>query len=104
MIDFRRILAVDPAAEAVVRGWVLGALAAAFVVVLSAGAWDAHHRNARVLRDLQEAEADLARVRAESDRLKAELRALNEDPVYVEGVLRWMQAAAVSVPGTQPLR
>lgn len=98
MIDFRRVLALEPAEQARVRTWGYGTLAAALALVLVSGAWDAHRRNAVLLKDLQEADAEVERVQADSRRLRAELKALNEDPVYVEGVLRWMQAASAPPP------
>lgn len=75
-----------------------GAAVAGMLVALAVGGWDAHLRNARLARDLARAEADLERVRASKARLNDELKALDEDPLYVDSVLQWMKAAARTEP------
>ena len=76
-----------------IRPWFWGVLAGALALVLAVRGWDAHLRNAEVVGELGRVESDLERIRADQARLKSELRALQEDPVYVESVLRWMQSA-----------
>lgn len=66
--------------------WV--AVAALLAAALAWRAADAHRANAALYRRLCETEAELARQEAERERLRAELEALENDPMYVETLLR----------------
>ena len=65
-----------------------GTLAAALAVALVVKAADAHGRNAGLHRRLKATQVELERVRGDQSRMRAELRALNEDPLYLESVLK----------------
>ncbi len=73
-------------ARAAVAAW-----AAVAVVLAGALSWravDAHALNAELHRRLSEAEAEFARQEAQRERARAELKALDRDPTYVESKLR----------------
>ncbi len=65
-----------------------GALAGALAVALVVKAVDAHGRNADLHRRIQAAQGELERIRRDESRMRAELKALDEDPLYLESVLK----------------
>ena len=64
-----------------------GGLAVALAIALALKAVDAHGRNAALYRKLKAAQAELDRVEGDERRMRSELKALNEDPIYRESVL-----------------
>lgn len=64
-----------------------GGLAVALAIALAVKAADAHGRNAALYRKLKAAQAELDRVEGDERRMRSELKALNEDPIYRESVL-----------------
>ena len=64
-----------------------GGLAVALAIALAVKAVDAHGRNAALYRKLKAAQAELDRVEGDERRMRSELKALNEDPIYRESVL-----------------
>jgi hypothetical protein len=71
-----------------VRVILWGALAGALAISLAVKAVDAHGRNAGIHRRIKATEAELDRIRRDENRMRAELKALNEDPLYVDSVLK----------------
>lgn len=70
------------------RSLLWGALAGALALALVVKAVDAHGRNADLHRRIQAAQDELDRIRREETRMRAELKALDEDPLYLESVLK----------------
>jgi hypothetical protein len=64
-----------------------GGLAIGLAIALALKAVDAHGRNAALYRKLKAAQAELDRVEGDERRMRSELKALNEDPIYRESVL-----------------
>ena len=60
---------------------------AALLLLRAAGT---HRSNLEVHRQCLREEGRLQRLKIEADRLRQERRALAEDPLYIESVLRWM--------------
>ena len=69
-------------------GWMWGILAGALAVALILKSVDAHGRNAVLHAKLVEAQGDLDRIRADKKRMRDELKALKEDPAYIDAVLK----------------
>lgn len=69
------------------RSLLWGTLAGALAVSLVVKAVDAHGRNAAIHRRLKATEAELGRMRGDEKRMRAELKALSEDPIYLESIL-----------------
>jgi hypothetical protein len=65
-----------------------GALAGILGISLAVKAVEAHGRNAGLHRRLKATENELHRVQADEARMRAELKALTEDPLYLESVLQ----------------
>ena len=80
------------------RGLLWGALAGALAISLVVKAVDAHGRNAGLHRRIQATEVELDRTRRDEGRMRAELKALNEDPLYVESVLKRSAAGMPKEP------
>ena len=70
------------------RALLWGTLAGTLAISLVAKAVDAHGRNAGIHRRLKATQAELDRVRSDESRMRAELKALGEDPLYLESVLK----------------
>ena len=70
------------------RSLLWGTLAGALAISLGVKAIDAHGRNAGLHRRIRATEAELERIRGDEARMRAELKALSEDPLYVESVLK----------------
>jgi hypothetical protein len=64
-----------------------GTLAAALAVTLVLKALDAHARNAGIHRRIRAAEAELDRIQRDQRRMRAEMKALSEDPLYLQSEL-----------------
>lgn len=69
------------------RAALCGALSAALAVVLLAKAVETHGRNAELQRRVRATGFELERIRNDQTRMRAELKALNEDPIYLDAVL-----------------
>ncbi|HEU4339163.1 MAG TPA: hypothetical protein VFS19_03770 [Planctomycetota bacterium] len=74
--------------ESPLRALLWGALAAVLGVSLVVKAVDAHGRNAALHRRLKSTEAELERIQADQGRMRAELKALNEDPLYLDSMMQ----------------
>lgn len=68
--------------------WLVYAALLALGLALLVGAWRAHQDAVRQQERDAVSQRDIDRLKAENDALRAEIRALEEDPVYVEAVLR----------------
>jgi len=77
-----------PAEGTPLGGWMWGILAAAIGVALILKSVDAHGRNAVLHSKLVEAQGDLDRIRSDKKRMRDELKALKEDPAYIDAVLK----------------
>lgn len=64
-----------------------GALAGALALSLAVKALDAHGRNASLHRRLMETDEELRRIQKDETRMRDELKALKEDPLYQQSVL-----------------
>jgi hypothetical protein len=64
-----------------------GALAGALALSLAVKAVDAHGRNATLHRRLMETDQELRRVRTDENRMRDELKALKEDPLYLQSMM-----------------
>lgn len=69
------------------RSILFGALSVGLAVALIAKAVDAHGRNAGLHRRLKAIERELEREQRDESRMRAELRALKDDPLYLESML-----------------
>lgn len=69
-------------------GWMWGILAGALAVALVLNAVDAHGRNAVLHTKLVGAQAELERIRTDKKRMRDELKALSDDPAYIDAVLK----------------
>lgn len=79
-------------------GWMWGILAAALAVALVLKAADAHGRNAVLHTKLVGAQAELDRIRTGKKRMRDELKALNEDPAYIDSMLKRRAAGGPEAP------
>jgi len=77
-----------PKPESPLRSLLWGVLAAVLGISLIVKAVDAHGRNAALHRRLKATEAELDRIQADKGRMSAELKALNEDPLYLDSMLQ----------------
>ena len=80
------------------RALLWGGLAAALAISLVVKAVDAHGRNAAVHRRLKATQDELDRIQRDESRMRAELKALNEDPLYLESVLKRPAAGGPRTP------
>ena len=80
------------------RALMWGALAGILAISLVLKAVEAHGRNAGLHRRLKATEAELDRVLADEARMRAELKALNEDPLYLESVIQRAPAGRPGAP------
>ena len=69
------------------RSLLWGTLAATLALSLIVKAVDAHGRNAGIHRRIRAADAELNRIQAEERRMRAELKALKDDPLYLQSIL-----------------
>lgn len=76
----------QPTMETPWRSLLWGTLAAALALALLLKALDAHERNAGFHRRIRAAEAELDRIQREDRRMRAEMKALAEDPLYRQSV------------------
>jgi len=88
----------DPVASTPWRSLLWGTLAAALAVSLVVKAVDAHGRNAALHRRLTATQLEVERIRGDQSRMRAELRALNDDPLYVESALKRAPAGTPREP------
>ncbi len=63
-------------------------MAALLAAALAWRAFDAHSANAALYRKLCDEEAELVREETRQKKLRAELEAIERDPLYVESLLR----------------
>jgi hypothetical protein len=73
--------------KSTLRALLWGALAGALAISLAVKAVDAHGRNAGLHRRLMESEWELQRIQRDEARMRDELKALKEDPLYLQSVL-----------------
>ena len=85
-------------AESPFRGWLWGLLGAAVALVLVVRGAEAHQRNAELHRKVVRAQAELEALEFERNRMRDEIRALNEDPLYIDSVLKRRPAGESSEP------
>jgi len=85
-------------AESPFRGWLWGVLGAAVALVLVVRGVEAHHRNAELHRKVVRAQAELDALGAERSRMRDEIRALTDDPLYIDSVLKRRPAGDSSEP------
>jgi hypothetical protein len=78
----------EPPQEGVTwRSLLWGTLSCALALTLVAKAVDAHGRNAVLHRRLVDTERELERIQRDENRMRAELRALQEDPLYLQSMI-----------------
>jgi hypothetical protein len=88
----------EAAGEPPFRGWLWGVLGGAVALVLVVRGVEAHQRNADLHRRVVRTQAELDLLGAEQNRMREELRALHEDPLYIESMLKRRPAGDSSVP------
>lgn len=71
-----------------IAGWIAGALFLTLTVLLLGAARRGHREAAAEARRLESLGREADRTRVENEALRAEIRALEDDPVYIESVLR----------------
>lgn len=79
-------------------GWMWGILSAALAVALVLKAVEAHGRNAVLHTKLVGAQAELDRLRTDKKRMRDELKALNDDPAYIDAILKRRAAGGPEAP------
>src|SRR5258706_12654415 len=79
-------------------GWMWGILAAGLAVALVMKAVDAHGRNAVLHMKLVGAQAELDRLRTDKKRMRDELKALKDDPAYIDAILKRRAAGGPEAP------
>ncbi|HZL72223.1 MAG TPA: hypothetical protein VFC86_07175 [Planctomycetota bacterium] len=80
------------------RGLMWGTLAGILAISLVVKAVETHGRNAGLHRRLKATEAELDRIQADEARMRAELKALSEDPLYLESVIQRPPAGPPGAP------
>ena len=79
-------------------GWMWGILAGALAVALVLKGVDAHGRNAVLHLKLVGAQAELDRLRTDKKRMRDELKALKDDPAYIDAILKRRAAGGPEAP------
>ncbi len=83
-----------------ITGWIACAVVLVIGAALLAGAWNAHRDAVRQGSRGASSEREIERLKGENDALRSEIRALEEDPIYVESVLRDRKMLE---PGEKPM-